>query len=202
MNMTPAPSDPLQRSRREAKPASSGKEKLVDTIELIRPNTANAKPAVVGTSARPIDPIEAFGLELGRLINERNAIEEVQRNDRAPCATNRLEYIEARIDAREDMIATTKATSLVGALMQAYLISGLVNIVARGTNESGRERAESQIGLLVYSIIAAIETATGRNSQEFGGGYYTLPDFDPFNPADERALSQPSAGAGRLAGAT
>jgi hypothetical protein len=24
--------------------------------------------------ARPIDPIEAFGLELGRLINERNAI--------------------------------------------------------------------------------------------------------------------------------
>jgi hypothetical protein len=109
----------------------------------------------------------------------------VQRNDRAPSATNRLEYIAARIDALEDMIATTKATSLVGALVQAYLISGVVNVAARGVNEWARERAESQSELLVYSIIAAIETATGRNSQEFGGSYYTLPGCDPFNPVAE-----------------
>jgi hypothetical protein len=34
MNMTPAPFDPFQRSRAEAKPASSAGEKSMDTIEF------------------------------------------------------------------------------------------------------------------------------------------------------------------------
>ncbi len=130
----------------------------------------------------PTDPVADWGREREALYQALNTAEcdrqqashdfiEVYRLD------DRIKLISNRLNAVEEMIALTPASSAEGALTQLLLATGEADPALEPFDYLD---LQTRIHRMLYSAIGAIEAHTGLRREDFAGDRCAPREFSPF----------------------
>lgn len=146
-------------------------------------------------SAPVVDPIMTQATELNRLLTaefEWDALSLHVGNEQKMMLEAVAEERLDKIDALERQIATSKATSLEGCLVQLSLLGSQMELYANGADEFLQRHAERTFYRLVYSIRDVLVKQAGLNEKKIASitDYYMPARMNPWHANTEQHWSE------------